>query len=57
MRYEHPEQLKIALANYGVANGYQLWFERNDWKSLLVYCGRDMQAGRCAGRYSNKKKR
>ncbi|GJX45743.1 hypothetical protein Tco_0262419, partial [Tanacetum coccineum] len=25
MRYEHPEQLKLALANYGVANGYQLW--------------------------------
>ena len=57
MRYEHPEQLKIALANYGVANGYQLWFERNDWKSLLVYCGRDVQSGRCAGRYSNKKKK
>ncbi|GKG18353.1 hypothetical protein Tco_0372651, partial [Tanacetum coccineum] len=25
MRYETPQQLKLALANYGVANGYQLW--------------------------------
>ncbi|GKA11558.1 hypothetical protein Tco_0691104 [Tanacetum coccineum] len=25
MRYEHPEQLKLALANYRVAHGYQLW--------------------------------
>ncbi|PWA85378.1 hypothetical protein CTI12_AA150780 [Artemisia annua] len=39
MRFESNEQLKLALANYGVYNGYQLWFERNDWKQLLVYCG------------------
>ena len=32
MRFETNEQLKLALANYGVANGYQLWFMRNDWK-------------------------
>nr|GEX23002.1 hypothetical protein [Tanacetum cinerariifolium] len=38
MRYEHPKQLKEALANYGVENGYQLWYARNDWRSLLVYC-------------------
>jgi hypothetical protein len=49
MRFESNEQLKLALANYGVHNEYQLWFERNDWKQLLVYCGRDVQAGRCAG--------
>ncbi|PWA53888.1 hypothetical protein CTI12_AA443990 [Artemisia annua] len=46
MRYEHPDQLKLALANYGVANGYQLWFERNDWKTLLVFCGRNVEDGR-----------
>nr|GEW47251.1 zinc finger, CCHC-type [Tanacetum cinerariifolium] len=40
MRYEHLEQLKQALASYGVANGYQLWYARNDYRSLLVYCGR-----------------
>ncbi|GJY31323.1 hypothetical protein Tco_0414818 [Tanacetum coccineum] len=57
MRYEHPEQLKQALANYGVANGYQLWFFKNDWRSLLVYCGRSVKGGRCAGKYSNKKKK
>nr|GEY55615.1 splicing factor [Tanacetum cinerariifolium] len=30
MRYEHHEQPKQALANYGVANGYQLWYAKND---------------------------
>nr|GFA73946.1 splicing factor [Tanacetum cinerariifolium] len=57
MRYEHPEQLKQALANYGVANGYQLWYAKNDWRSLLVYCGRSVKVGRCSGKYSNKKKK
>ena len=57
MRYEHPDQLKLALANYGVANGYQLWFERNDWKTLLVFCGRSVEDGRSAGRYINKKRK
>nr|GEV34751.1 splicing factor [Tanacetum cinerariifolium] len=57
MRYEHPEQLKQALANYEVANGYQLWYAKNDWRSLLVYCGRSVECGRCAGKYSNKKKK
>ncbi|GJS82913.1 hypothetical protein Tco_0749454 [Tanacetum coccineum] len=49
MRYDHPEQLKLALANYGVACGYQLWFQKNDWRQLLVYCGRDVSTRRCAG--------
>ncbi|GKD70531.1 hypothetical protein Tco_1324621 [Tanacetum coccineum] len=40
MRYEHLEQLKQALANYGIENGYQLWYAKNDWRSLLVYRGR-----------------
>ncbi|GJT71278.1 hypothetical protein Tco_1030564 [Tanacetum coccineum] len=48
MRYDHPEQLKLALANYGVAGGYQLWFQKNDWRQLLVYCGRDVSTERCA---------
>ena len=56
MRFETNEQLKLALANYAVANGYQLWFMRNDWKQLLVYCGRDVQSGRCAGAPTIKKR-
>ncbi|PWA78041.1 hypothetical protein CTI12_AA102080 [Artemisia annua] len=56
MRFETNEQLKLALANYGVAKGYQLWFMRNDWKQLLVYCGRDVQSGRCAGAPTIKKR-
>ncbi|GJS71633.1 hypothetical protein Tco_0704474 [Tanacetum coccineum] len=44
MRFHHPEQLKLCLANYGVANGYPLWFYRNDWRKFLVYCGRDVES-------------
>ncbi|GKB15669.1 hypothetical protein Tco_0849592 [Tanacetum coccineum] len=57
MRFHHPEQLKLCLANYGVANGYPLWFYRNDWRKLLVYCGRDVESGRCAGSDSLKKRK
>ncbi|GKB80141.1 reverse transcriptase domain-containing protein, partial [Tanacetum coccineum] len=54
MRYNDPEQLKLVLCNYKVAHGYQLWFMKNDWKSLLVFCGRDIQKGRCARKKGNK---
>nr|GEU56700.1 hypothetical protein [Tanacetum cinerariifolium] len=37
------------LTNYGVANGYQLWYMRNDWRCMLVYYGRNVEASRCAG--------
>nr|GEX72012.1 hypothetical protein [Tanacetum cinerariifolium] len=48
MRYDHPKQLKLALANYEVAGGYQFWFKKNDWRELLVYRDRDVSTGRCA---------
>ncbi|GKF72340.1 hypothetical protein Tco_0208454 [Tanacetum coccineum] len=48
MSYEHLEQLKQALANDGVANGYQLWYAKNDWGGLLFYYGRSVEGGRCA---------
>ena len=54
MKFENPEQLKIALADYGVKHGYQLWYYRSDYKSLLVYCARDVSLGRCAGRKKKK---
>ncbi|GJU69815.1 hypothetical protein Tco_1256074 [Tanacetum coccineum] len=54
MRYETLQQLKLALANYGVANGYQLWYMKNDWREVLVYCGRNVEEGRCAGKKGNK---
>lgn len=38
MRFENPKQLKSMLFNYAVKNGYQLWFEKNDDKRLLVLC-------------------
>ncbi|GJU65409.1 hypothetical protein Tco_1247244 [Tanacetum coccineum] len=54
MRYETPHQLKLALANYGVAYGYQLWYMKNDWREVLVYYGRNVEDGRCAGKKGNK---
>ncbi|GKC15650.1 60S ribosomal protein L34 [Tanacetum coccineum] len=50
LRFEHPEQLKDFLTNYGVANGYQLWYRRNDYRSLFVLCGRDLAEGRSNGK-------
>ncbi|GKE00507.1 hypothetical protein Tco_1388490, partial [Tanacetum coccineum] len=47
MRFDIPEQLKLILANYGVANGFQLSYMGKYHKCVLVYCGRDMEGGRC----------
>jgi len=38
MRFKNPGQLKTMMCNYGVANGYQLCYEKNDRKRLLVRC-------------------
>ncbi|CAI9275651.1 unnamed protein product [Lactuca saligna] len=38
MRFKDPTQLNLMLCNYVVANGYQLGFEKNDRKILLVKC-------------------
>ncbi|PWA67736.1 hypothetical protein CTI12_AA315800 [Artemisia annua] len=54
MRFESPTQLKQCLANYGVTNGYQLWFMQNEIHKLLVLCGRDVSKGRCAGKRGKK---
>ncbi|GJV31468.1 hypothetical protein Tco_1391868 [Tanacetum coccineum] len=45
MRFEHSEQLKLCLANYGVVSGYQLWYTRNDWRQVLVFYSRDVETG------------
>ncbi|GKD81940.1 hypothetical protein Tco_1348779, partial [Tanacetum coccineum] len=34
MRFKHPEQLKLCLANYEVANGYQLCIKKRKKKEL-----------------------
>nr|GFC56856.1 hypothetical protein CTI12_AA204890 [Tanacetum cinerariifolium] len=54
LRFEHPEKLKDCLTNYGVANGYQLWYRRNDYRSLFVLCGRDLAEGRRGGKKGKK---
>ncbi|GKA14092.1 hypothetical protein Tco_0693738, partial [Tanacetum coccineum] len=56
LKFEHPEQLKDCLTNYGVANGYQLWYRRNDYRSLFVLCGRDLAEGRSSGKKGKKGK-
>nr|GEV02810.1 ORFIII-like polyprotein [Tanacetum cinerariifolium] len=52
IKFESPSQLKQCLANYGVTHGYQLWYMQNDTYKLLVKCGRDVSAGKCAGKGS-----
>nr|GEW76912.1 hypothetical protein [Tanacetum cinerariifolium] len=50
MKFKSPSQLKQCLANCGVTHGYQLWYMQNDTYKLLVKCGRDVSAGKCAGK-------
>ncbi|KAL4555651.1 hypothetical protein LXL04_038277 [Taraxacum kok-saghyz] len=38
--YANPQQLKFALTNYAVANGYPLRFTRCDNKRIQVKCGK-----------------
>ncbi|GJT67390.1 F-box domain containing protein [Tanacetum coccineum] len=57
MNFENPLQLKNALADYDVKHGYQLWYYRSDYKSSLVYYGKDIELGICAGRKGMKKKK
>nr|GEV00315.1 E3 ubiquitin-protein ligase SHPRH [Tanacetum cinerariifolium] len=51
MKFKDHEEMKMMLANYGVANGYQLWYKRNDYKSLLVLCSRNVIEGRWIARH------
>ena len=56
MKFEHPDQLKECLINYGVKHGYQLWFKRNDYRNVAVLCGRNVEEGRCSSQKSCKQK-
>nr|GEU35269.1 hypothetical protein [Tanacetum cinerariifolium] len=40
MKFENPLQLKHMLANYGVANGYELWFMQNDYGKCVAFEGK-----------------
>ncbi|KAJ9547109.1 hypothetical protein OSB04_019652 [Centaurea solstitialis] len=39
-KYENPGQLRYCVTNYAIANGYQLYFAKNDNVRLLVKCGK-----------------
>ncbi|GJZ39851.1 splicing factor [Tanacetum coccineum] len=55
MKFEHPDQLKDCLINYGVTNGYQLWYRRNDYRNISILCGKNMKEGRCASQKGKQK--
>nr|GEY32710.1 hypothetical protein [Tanacetum cinerariifolium] len=48
---------KFKLVDGGVANRYQLWYRRNDYKSLFVLCGRDLAEGRSGGKKRSPSKK
>ncbi|GJV98272.1 transposase, MuDR, plant [Tanacetum coccineum] len=52
---EHLEHLKECMINYGVANGYRLWYRRNDYKNIAVLCGRNVKEGRCSSQKGKQK--
>ncbi|KAL4572632.1 hypothetical protein LXL04_019412 [Taraxacum kok-saghyz] len=45
--YESPAQLRFALTNYAVSNGYQLCFMKSDKSRLLVRCGKPSDKRQC----------
>ncbi|XP_023738192.1 uncharacterized protein LOC111886191 [Lactuca sativa] len=45
--YESPAQLRFALTNYAVANGYQLWFMKSDRHRVIVRCGKIYKKDPC----------
>ncbi|GJW38904.1 RNA-directed DNA polymerase, eukaryota, reverse transcriptase zinc-binding domain protein [Tanacetum coccineum] len=55
MKFEHPNQLKDCLINYGVANGYQLWYRKNDYRHISVLCGKNEKEGRCSSQKGKQK--
>ncbi|GKB64869.1 hypothetical protein Tco_0921055, partial [Tanacetum coccineum] len=54
MKFKNPQQQKNMLANYGVSNGYQLWFMQNDHSKLLVYCGRNCKRAKTCTLYDHE---
>ncbi|GJR57477.1 hypothetical protein Tco_1499639 [Tanacetum coccineum] len=55
MKFEHLDQLNNCLINYEVANEYQLWYKRNDSRSISVLCRRNVKEGRCASHKGKQK--
>ncbi|CAI9284732.1 unnamed protein product [Lactuca saligna] len=45
--YESPAQLRFALTNYVVANGYQLWFMKTDRHRVIARCGKIYKKDPC----------
>ncbi|GKD23593.1 hypothetical protein Tco_1225296, partial [Tanacetum coccineum] len=54
MKFEHSDQLKDCLINYGVTNGYQLWYRRNDYMNISVMCRKNVKEGSTSNAKSPK---
>ncbi|GKC48825.1 hypothetical protein Tco_1071570, partial [Tanacetum coccineum] len=58
MKYEsQTSNIRTMLNNYVWAHGYQMWYMKNDWRSVLVFCGKNPDEGRCAGMKGNKNRK
>ncbi|CAI9282381.1 unnamed protein product [Lactuca saligna] len=47
MKFCDRYELKHLLSNYAVANGYKLWYEKNDSTRLLVRCCKGEEKSKC----------
>ncbi|CAI9297331.1 unnamed protein product [Lactuca saligna] len=47
MKFCDRYELKHLLSNYTVANGYKLWYEKNDSTRLLVRCCKGEEKSKC----------
>lgn len=45
--FESPAQLKFCIQNYGVSNGYQIYFEKCDKTRLVARCGKRTEMNDC----------
>ena len=45
--FESPTQLRFCLANFAVAHGYQIYFDKCDSRRLIAKCGKKKEHGNC----------
>nr|GEV24448.1 hypothetical protein [Tanacetum cinerariifolium] len=48
--YDNGNMIDLFIEHYG----HDLWYMKNDWRSVLVYCGRNVAEGRYACKKGNK---
>ncbi|GJR99190.1 hypothetical protein Tco_0315699 [Tanacetum coccineum] len=48
------ETLQVDPDDSQIDSVYKLWYMKNDWRQVLVYCGRNVVQERCEGKKGNK---